>query len=518
MSDWKFWTSRTLADAKEAGKPILLAVSEEVVSDLRVAAKACSEGFILTLVSPISRPDIASRVGPERLVVVDSDGHRRGHVARKAADLPAALEKLRREASEPIPAGNSAAVAWTGAVRNDKPAGMPDDAQIRALFGAKSESADVSSADAEIYAATEALDPAAKERVEAILSSELKSIRWDAGRRRFRGMGESSLSANARRAQLYWAGYALTKNEEWRHTAQILTEFLLMELFDRGTGALRHDVGGRSIFYAEGNALGALALLSASAYGQEGALEAAQQILGFMQTRLYDPLLGMVHEEGGPETTHGLLSDVAPAAMAFSEGYLATGVKEHREFADGLVRFMFQELWDREGGGYLDRSSKSDDAAFLKTPVVDSALNALALEACWRLHHLKGSANYRRWLEWGIGALWARSEKEPGARALAKVAHMARRGRLELELVGRPAEPKAAALLSAARRQHSARAIISFVDPDDQDYILAHKLDGFSLPRLFGCGSDLRRVADAGDPAEVSLVFAATRGSQKNGE
>jgi hypothetical protein len=69
-------------------------------------------------------------------------------------------------------------------------------------------------------------------------------------------------------------------------------------------------------------------------------------------------------------------------------------------------------------------------------------------------------------------------------------------------------------LLNALRRHYLPRAIVSFVDPDDQDYILAHKLTADSYPRLFGCGRDLRRLADAGDEAAVALVVSAVRQEQ----
>ncbi|MFI5350090.1 MAG: hypothetical protein ACHQ2Z_11135, partial [Elusimicrobiota bacterium] len=64
------------------------------------------------------------------------------------------------------------------------------------------------------------------------------------------------------------------------------------------------------------------------------------------------------------------------------------------------------------------------------------------------------------------------------------------------------------------RRHYAPRAIVSFVDPDDQDYIMAHKMEAGSYPRLFGCGSDLRRLADAGEADEVAAVIAAVRAAE----
>jgi hypothetical protein len=86
---------------------------------------------------------------------------------------------------------------------------------------------------------------------------------------------------------------------------------------------------------------------------------------------------------------------------------------------------------------------------------------------------------------------------------------------MDFELVGRPGEPKADALLAAVNRLYLPRKVISFVDPDDQDYILAHRLEAETYPRVFGCGADLRRLADASDSAGVPAVAEALRGEKK---
>ncbi|UPT73501.1 MAG: hypothetical protein M0D55_16770 [Elusimicrobiota bacterium] len=267
------------------------------------------------------------------------------------------------------------------------------------------------------------------------------------------------------------------------------------------------------MFPAEGNALAASALLRAHAFGHPGAGDAALKALSFLQNRLYDPLLGLVHAAGGDgEGVCGLLGDAAAAALAFTDGFLLTGVKAQREFADALLRFLFQELWEREAGGFLDRVARAGDPLILREPRVDPALNALALELCRRLHHLKGNHNYKRWLEWGLRGAWPAAGGDPArAAGLARVADLHARGRMDFELVGRPGEAKADALLAAAHRLYLPRKTISFVDPDDQDYILAHKLEAGSYPRLFGCGPDLRRLADAAEPEGVRAVADAVR-------
>ena len=94
---------------------------------------------------------------------------------------------------------------------------------------------------------------------------------------------------------------------------------------------------------------------------------------------------------------------------------------------------------------------------------------------------------------------------------LARVADLYARGRMDFELVGRPGEAKADALLGAMQRLYLPRMVVSFVDPDDQDYILAHRLEAQEYPSLFACGADLRRVADTSSPSEVAALAASLR-------
>jgi len=93
----------------------------------------------------------------------------------------------------------------------------------------------------------------------------------------------------------------------------------------------------------------------------------------------------------------------------------------------------------------------------------------------------------------------------------ARVQDMLARGRMDLELVGRMDDPRTEELLTAVNRLYLPRKIVSFVDPDDQDYILAHRLEAESYPRLFACAADLRPIASAERPQDVPAAIAALR-------
>lgn len=516
MSSWVSWSAEAFARAKARGLPILAAIGPLPPEQLKSSEGEIARRFVAVLADPETRPDAASRIGRGHAVVLDPDGARRAVLPLPSSGLGESLARLALEAVTPLRPDGPVRPAWTGAVRDTELAAAPDEAGLAAVIAALAglpAEADEALVEGLLHAAGERGDAAAR----ALLTKALEArwAGWDAAGRRFLSGSGSPLVLHARWAALFWDAHALTGEARWREAAAAASDHLLRSLWDSSAGAFRRAGKPEAAVYpADGNALAASALLRAHAFGHPGAGDAALKALSFLQTRLYDPLLGLQHAAGGEgESVVGLLGDAAATALAFTDGFLATGMKAHREFADTMLRFLFQELWEREGGGFLDRVTRAGDPAILREPRVDPFLNASALEVCRRLHHLKGNHNYRRWLEWGLRGAWGAAGEGPLALAgLARVADLHARGRQDFELVGRPGEGKADALLAAVHRLYLPRKVISFVDPDDQDYILAHRLQADSYPRLFGCGPDLRRLADAAEPADVAAVAAAVKG------
>ena len=506
MSPWASWTAEAFARAKAQGKPILAVAGRLPPPSLAASEGEIAESFVAVLADPETRPDAAARIGAGTAVVLDAAGARRASLDL-SAEPGSKLAGLARQASAPAETAADGPV-WTGAVTDaKKPAAGPSSEEAAAALTGLPPEPRPAAVEALLHAAGERGDAAARSALDAALDAAL-ALREPA-KRSFLGDG-SPLAVNARWAILFWDAHALTGDARHKDAAGEATAYLLGSLFDPSEGAFRR-APGESVYPADGNAQAAVALLRAQAFGAAGASEAAGKTLGYLQGRLYDPLLGLLHARGGEgESVVGLLGDAAWTALAFTDAFLATGVKAHREFADGMLRFLFQELWERDGGGFLDRVARADDPAILREPRLDPELNALALEVCRRMHHLKGNHNYRRWLEWGLTGAWRAKGADRGA-ALARVADLHARGRMDFELVGRPGEPKADALLAAAHRLYLPRKVISFVDPDDQDYILAHRLEAETYPRLFACAADLRPVADAAEPAAVPAIADALR-------
>lgn len=508
MIAWKEWSAEAFAEAERLGAPVLLLLpSGRPHSDLEKAFAGLADDAarcVTVCADRCDRPDVYLRYEQDAAPVALLSP--RGEVlARASLDEIGRLLSKWVQGYEPKDAASPAASAsgpvWTGAVGGagrSVPAPERPRAALAALLSRR-DTLPVTAVELLLYAAAEWNDEKAAER----LDQELAGVKA-----RLSG-GARTLGGYANAARLLWDAHAHTKRENLREAALNLTSDMVRELYDAERRAFRHTPTPAAPLFADENAQAVLALQRAASFepGQRFG-QTADEVLAFLRGSAYDPLLGMIHRRHDAGTmVYGLLGDNAWTILAFTEAFQLTGHKPHREFADGLARYLFQELWDRDGGGFLDRVPQRDDLGRLTAPrLARPEDNAAALEGLWRLHHLKGNTNYRRWLEWGLGRFAAADG--PMAAGLAKVQDMLARGRLDLELIGRPGDPAADGLLGAVHRHYAPRRIVSFVDPDDQDYILAHKLEAPTYPRLFGC-VDLRPVAHTDAPAAVSDVLKA---------
>jgi hypothetical protein len=502
MTSWEPWGSAAFERARHERKPVLLLLSGLLADEL--PAGTVPDAFVPVLSDHRDRPDLARRFdAPGGIVVLGAD---QSVVTAPDVDPKALASFLARVASDYKPAAETGAdekasgAAWTGATGFAQPPALDPGAPRAAVAEL------LSNKRALHYLGLELLFHAAGEwgdnEAGRLVAAQLE--RW----RRSRFSPE--LWSASYFLRLFADGAALTGSEDVARTARSLGG-LLLRGFEKGKPIARPYFNGELRAYADGNAMAALALLRLGGQGGDEAREAAASLLATLKKEFYDPMLGMVHrrEAGGGGLVYGLLDDNAWTALAFTEAYLATGDKAYRDFADELARFMFQELWDRDRGGFLDRIAQKDDLPRLKRLHRPASENAVALEALWRLHQIKGNANYGRWLDWGLRSLLSEL-KGPERAPLLRVQDIYQRGRCDLELVGKLDDPKTRALLDAAGASYLPRKIVSFVDPDDQDYIMAHKLEG-AYPRLFACDKNLKPLGSAGEPREVAPLVEKLR-------
>lgn len=501
---WLDWGGDVFTRAAAQKKPILLFFSTARGQELDAAlaqesvSAIIDQKFVPLRVDPVERPDVFSCFGPTS-AVLHFNGTVIGRLEPRADSLRETL--LKYATIVPVKEGESSPdkPVWTGAVGGNRTRQLKHhgpqevfekvmtpwhDLHQRGKFGSATGELDQRFL---LYAAAEWQNPWATEFLKAL----------------------SGVGQHAEDALVLWDTFAFLGDEHFQRAALSTLGFAIGEGTHVAAGAVAHAGAAGEVYYGDSNAKVALALLRAGAVsGDRQSGERAERILHFLRTKLYDPLLGMLHcNASGRPMVHGLLADNAWSALAFTEAFLVTGHKPYRDFADEICRFLFQELWERDNGGFVTRVVDRNDVAPMRVSRVYACENAVAFEAVWRLSEMKGNANYRKWVEWGLKSAFL-PDDDPG---LARIQDMLARGRMDLELVGLLSEPKTEALLAAVNRLYLPRKIVSFVDPNDQDYILAHKLEAPTYPRLFACGPDLKRVADTDDPARVPEVVQALR-------
>ncbi len=368
---------------------------------------------------------------------------------------------------------------WTGAVGTDlpvdgPPAGWSQKALANVLRKPGPISKTAGAVDLALFAAAEWAPPHA-EAARGRLVLDLA-----ASARQSEGPGWRNLAESAVTAKHVWDVHALTREPLLKEIGTELMEHLL-----RNEHAWLGDAAPRT------EAVLALAFLRANACCPRPAYSAAA-----------DRMLSRLTAGISPDTSNGgaarspSLAENAWKILALTESFLSSGHAPHREAAEKLLRELFQELWDRERGGFMDASAAAGSARLVLYE------NAVALEGAWRLSELKGNKHYSDWAVWGIKGLWSKLASTREAR-LARVWELLSRGRMDFELVAKPEDR--APLLAALNRHYLPRKIISFVHPDDQDYLQAHKLLPCDKPTLFAC-RDLRPVARSDAPESVAAM------------
>jgi uncharacterized protein YyaL (SSP411 family) len=95
----------------------------------------------------------------------------------------------------------------------------------------------------------------------------------------------------------------------------------------------------------------------------------------------YRPGAGVAHYHDGQPHEWGLLADQVRAARALVDAHAVSERAPYLMLAEELMRFCLRELWDREAGGFFDRSPDGAGAVgLLRRRLKPLALNAEAAE------------------------------------------------------------------------------------------------------------------------------------------
>ncbi|HNS50828.1 MAG TPA: DUF255 domain-containing protein [Anaerolineae bacterium] len=285
---------------------------------------------------------------------------------------------------------------------------------------------------------------------------------------------------------LYLRAYQATARPEYLSTAQGVLRYIDTVLWDRerGYAAASQEADpayyvldaegrrGRSVpyidktAYTERNAVIASAYLLASAVLNEPRCgDLAIRALEFVWNNSYREGLGMHHYFDTAPRVPGLLSDQVSMALAWLDAFEHFGREIYLQRAETLLRFAQNALRDSDGR-YFDTVAAPEAVGRLRRRTKPFRENALAAEACLRLHRLTGREEYRQSAQQTLEAL-VPSMPELGFQAarLALTLDRFLRKPLLITVVGENEDPLRDELLRAGRRAYSSNKTVQAVDP-----------------------------------------------------
>lgn len=351
---------------------------------------------------------------------------------------------------------------------------------------------------------------------------------------------EKMLDSNAQRLFAYLEAWQALGEESFKRTAEGILAWMQATLFDRELGAFRGSQDADPTYahlatlearrahgapacdptiFANWNAQAASTLFKAAAVLGEGAhARTAEGVLRFLVEELYDDARGMYHYWDGTYHLPGLLSDQAYVLRALLDAYQSNGDSALLAPARRLADLAIENLHS-PSGGFFDTHFDPGAHGGLRRRNRSLLENAVMAEALLRLSHCSGVHDYadtaRETLESFAGDYKRYGHFTAGyARAVDLFFHEP----VRVTIVGRRESRDTQALAEAARRPYVASRIVQILDPErDRELI-----ERFRLPLPRSAGEAARAYvqrgheswAESADPVRLpALMSRVERGS-----
>ncbi len=229
---------------------------------------------------------------------------------------------------------------------------------------------------------------------------------------------EKMLEDNAKLLQNLLSLYRTTRDEGHAETARRTIEYIEWKLRDHKRGSFYGSQDADEEFYklsreareraeepyidrtcyVSWNAMMASAYLEASwTLGRPELRVAAVAALEFLWNECRDEERGMYrfHDGSGPRVL-GLLGDQAHTAKALLDAHEVTGDSKHLNRTIQITRLMVERFVDREDGGFYDVWDEVEDVGRLKERQKSTQDNTVCAEVFLRLYHLTREDEYRK--------------------------------------------------------------------------------------------------------------------------
>ncbi len=207
--------------------------------------------------------------------------------------------------------------------------------------------------------------------------------------------------------------------------------------------------------------------------GREEYRDFALKTIDFLMKNSYRPRGGMYHSNiSGKPGIEGLLDDQVKMGAALLDAYEVTGKERYLNWAKDLMGYSFENLWDKEKGGFFDSLSKPDALGVLSAPnkpfedVPSPAANSVAAMVLDRLYYLTNDEKYRTWAEETLKSFAGSASGVSGVYiatyGLAVDYHI--NYPLQAVIVGKRESKKTISLWEAALRTYRPRKVVALYD------------------------------------------------------
>jgi uncharacterized protein YyaL (SSP411 family) len=164
----------------------------------------------------------------------------------------------------------------------------------------------------------------------------------------------------------------------------------------------RDEIVDRTFFADTNAAMAAACLAAGDAWGEPALVELGLTTLEGVVLALYRPGAGVCHYEANGLRSAGFLQDQVAVASALTTAARLTGRVPYVMLAEELMQFSRRTLWDEPGGGFFDRKPpvvEDGDVGLLGERVKPFEINCQAARTLAALAVLSERADYRDWAE-----------------------------------------------------------------------------------------------------------------------
>jgi uncharacterized protein YyaL (SSP411 family) len=547
--NWREWGEDAFAEAKETGKPLLLALSavwchwchvmdETSYSDAGVIAYI-NEHFVPVRVDNDQRPDVNARynmggwpttafLSPEGEILAGATyippdqmkeampkvftywASNRDEVRQKAIEL-----REKRAAAQAAGRGELSDSIIDAVLRSVVNAYDP----LYGGFGDAPKFPHTDALDLLMYAHLRTGDPdllhMARKTLEMMFHGEVYDREWNgffryATRRDWSEPHyEKMLEDNAGLLRNALLLRRISGNEEHAEIARGIVEYVEWKLRDREKGYFYGSQDADEEFYkltadqrkeheepyidrtcyVGWNAQMISAYLEASwTLDRDDLSEAALAALEFLWSECRDAETGSMYRyyDGAPHVT-GLLGDQAQVARALLDAAEATGEQKYNERAAELTALIEARFRDADGGGFFDVWDAAADVGRLRDRQKSVQENALCAEVFTRLYHLTREERYGEVARTTLEA-FAAGIPQMGyfAAGFAKQADLWLHPPAEVNIVGEPATTEE--MRWAALSLYAPFRIVQVLEPErDAARLAALSLPAHPSPAAYVC-------------------------------